>query len=55
MSNVLELQGVSKFYDDFHLSNVSFNLPEGFIMGLIGPNGAGKTTIIKLIRNLKLI
>ena len=52
MNNVLELKGVSKYYDDFHLNNISFSLPKGFIMGLIGPNGAGKTTIIKLIMNL---
>jgi len=36
----------------FHLNEVSFSLPRGYIMGLIGPNGAGKTTIIKLILNL---
>jgi len=52
MSNVLEIENLSKYYDDFHLDHVSFTLPEGFIMGLIGPNGAGKTTIIKSIMNL---
>lgn len=52
MSNVLEIENLSKYFDDFHLDHVSFSLPEGFIMGLIGPNGAGKTTIIKLIMNL---
>jgi len=52
MENVLQIQEVSKHYEDFTLQNVSFTLPEGFIMGLIGPNGAGKTTIIKLIMNL---
>ncbi len=52
MNNVLEIENVSKYYDDFHLNNVSFSLPEGYIMGLIGPNGAGKTSIIKLIMNL---
>ena len=48
MNNVLEIQNVSKYYDDFHLNDVSFSLPEGYIMGLIGPNGAGKTTTLKL-------
>ena len=52
MSNVLEVQNVSKQYDDFSLHEISFTLPEGYIMGLIGPNGAGKTTTIKLIMNL---
>lgn len=52
MSNVLEIQNLRKNYGDFQLQDVSFALPEGYIMGLIGPNGAGKTTIIKLIMNL---
>ncbi|MEO9869687.1 ABC transporter ATP-binding protein [Ekhidna sp.] len=52
MTNTLEISNLSKSYGDFHLSNVSFSLPTGYIMGLIGPNGAGKTTIIKTIMNL---
>lgn len=52
MKNVLEIENLNKYYDDFYLDNVSFTLPEGFIMGLIGPNGAGKTTIIKSIMHL---
>ncbi|MBN2034178.1 MAG: ABC transporter ATP-binding protein [Deltaproteobacteria bacterium] len=31
------------------LSQVSFALPEGLIVGLIGPNGAGKTTLFNSI------
>ncbi len=52
MENVLEIKNVGKDYGDFRLKNVSFTLPQGYIMGLIGPNGAGKTTITKLILNL---
>ncbi len=52
MENVLEIKRLSKNYGDFRLKDVSFSLPEGYIMGLIGPNGAGKTTIIKLLLNL---
>ncbi len=52
MENVLEIKDLRKNYEDFHLQNISFILPEGYIMGLIGPNGAGKTTIIKLIMHL---
>ncbi len=52
MTNTLEISNLSKSYKGFHLNNVSFNLPTGYIMGLIGPNGAGKTTIIKTIMNL---
>jgi ABC-2 type transport system ATP-binding protein len=52
MQNVLEIKNLRKDYVDFQLKNVSFSLPQGYIMGLIGPNGAGKTTVIKLILNL---
>lgn len=48
----VRISGLSKHYKDFHLRDVSFSLPSGFVMGLVGPNGAGKTTIIKLIMNL---
>ena len=49
---MLRLENVSKRFDGFYLDNISFELKEGFIMGLIGPNGSGKTTLIKIIMNL---
>lgn len=52
MNNILELNGVNKSFESFRLQDVSFSLPEGFIMGFIGPNGSGKTTTIKLILNM---
>ena len=52
MNNILEVRGLRKSYGSFTLSDVSFDLPSGYIMGLIGPNGAGKTTTIKLILNV---
>lgn len=52
MNKVIEIQNLRKDFEGFRLDNVSFSIPEGYIMGLIGPNGAGKTTIIKLIMNL---
>ncbi len=52
MDNILEIKSLRKEYKDFTLTDVSFRLPYGYIMGLIGPNGAGKTTTIKLIMNL---
>jgi len=52
MSNAIEIQGLRKEYHGFTLEDVSFRVPQGYIMGLIGPNGAGKTTVIKLIMNL---
>lgn len=52
MEYALEIDAVGKTYKGFALTDVSFQLPRGYIMGLIGPNGAGKTTLIKLILNL---
>ena len=52
MTNHLEVKNLSKSFGSFHLRNISFTLPKGYIMGLIGPNGSGKTTTIKLILNM---
>jgi len=49
-AKVIEVNGVSKAYGDKILfENLSFNLPQGGIVGVIGPNGAGKSTLFKLI------
>src|SRR5262245_7863078 len=34
------------------LDRVSFDVPEGTVMGVIGPNGAGKTTLFNCITRL---
>ncbi len=49
MNNILEVKKLCKDYGSFKLTNVSFELPRGYIMGFVGPNGAGKTTTVKLI------
>lgn len=51
----LQVAGVSKTFGGLRaLTNVSFDLPEGQILGLIGPNGAGKTTTLRAIAGLTL-
>lgn len=52
MNNILEVRDLNKSYDTFSLKDVSFEIPQGYIMGFIGPNGAGKTTTIKSILNM---
>ena len=49
---VLDVRNVTKAYEGFTLRDVSFALPQGYIMGLVGHNGAGKTTLLSLILNL---
>lgn len=51
MRNALELRHVTRRFSAFTLKDVSFDLPQGCILGLIGENGAGKSTTIRLIMN----
>ena len=44
---ILTVNHLCKSYPQFSLSDVSFSLPKGAIMGLIGENGAGKSTTMK--------
>jgi branched-chain amino acid transport system ATP-binding protein len=47
---LLEINGISKSFSGLKaVQNVSFDVPEGKIVGLIGPNGAGKTTCFNMI------
>lgn len=44
------VQGVTKLYGSQKaLSNVSFEIKTGEIVGFLGPNGAGKSTMMKII------
>ncbi|MBE8221846.1 MAG: LPS export ABC transporter ATP-binding protein [Bdellovibrionales bacterium] len=43
--SILKIQNISKSVKNFNiLSNISFQLESGKILGLLGPNGSGKTT-----------
>ncbi len=51
--SLLEINCLSKAFGGLNaVSDVSFHVDEGEIVGLIGPNGAGKTTVFNLITGI---
>jgi branched-chain amino acid transport system permease protein len=52
---LMDVRGVSKAFLGLHaLSDVSFDVREGEILGIIGPNGAGKTTLFNVLNGFLL-
>ncbi len=47
---VIEVENLTKYYGDFPaISDVSFTVDKGEILGFLGPNGAGKSTTMKIL------
>lgn len=50
MTKVIEIKGIKKSFGKFQaLSDVTFSLNKGEVLGFIGPNGAGKSTTIRVL------
>jgi len=52
-ATILQVEGVAKRFGGLMaLSDVSFSVARGSILGLIGPNGAGKTTMFNCVAGI---
>src|SRR4051812_4062898 len=49
----IEVDGLVKCFGDVEaVRGVSFEVPQGRVLGLLGPNGAGKTTVVRMLTTL---
>ena len=50
---MIEVEGLTKLYDKFPaVSELSFTVRPGEVLGLLGPNGAGKTTTLRCLSGI---
>jgi general L-amino acid transport system ATP-binding protein len=54
MSNVIEIEHMSKFYGAFQaLDDINLTVGQGEVVVIIGPSGSGKSTLIRCINMLE--
>ena len=47
---MIELEQVTKYYGSYPaITDISFNVERGEVLGFLGPNGAGKSTTMKIV------
>ncbi|MFN3966550.1 MAG: ABC transporter ATP-binding protein, partial [Endomicrobiia bacterium] len=47
---MIKVESLTKYYGDIvAVDNISFEIPQGQIVGFLGPNGAGKTTTMRIL------
>ncbi len=50
MESILELKGISKYFDQFTAAkDVNISVKEGEFISVLGPSGCGKTTLLRMI------
>lgn len=48
--HLIEVEGLTRYYGDFAaVTDLSFRVEPGEVVGMLGPNGAGKTTTLRSI------
>lgn len=49
-SKLIEVEGLTRFYGEKRaISDVSFHVKKGEVLGMLGPNAAGKTTTMRIL------